>query len=172
MNFKFDDLVNAVDVHSIKSFVTKVTNAVNNYTEYEVKVREATNDEPWGASSTLMRDIANATHHYEHYTYIMETMFKRMSDQTPENWRQVYKALQLLEFLIKNGSERVVDTAQSQLYILRSLRNFHYIDEKGKDQGINVRNRSSEIVTLLGSTDMIRDERKKAKQNRDKYQGV
>ena len=26
------------------------------------KVREATNNEPWGASSTLMQEIANATH--------------------------------------------------------------------------------------------------------------
>lgn len=26
-----------------------------NYTEMEAKVREATNNEPWGASSTLMK---------------------------------------------------------------------------------------------------------------------
>ena len=53
--------------------------AVMNYTETEAKVllalgaslsvlanskqvREATNNEPWGASSTLMQEIANATH--------------------------------------------------------------------------------------------------------------
>jgi epsin len=35
--------------------------AVMNYTEMEAKVREATNNEPWGASSTLMQDIANGT---------------------------------------------------------------------------------------------------------------
>lgn len=58
--------------------------AVMNYTEMESKVcfilfdallrprrltnnnhqvREATNNEPWGASSTLMQEIANGTHH-------------------------------------------------------------------------------------------------------------
>lgn len=36
--------------------------AVMNYTEMESKVREATNNEPWGASSTLMQEIANGTH--------------------------------------------------------------------------------------------------------------
>lgn len=35
--------------------------AVMNYTEMEAKVREATNNEPWGASSTMMQEIANAT---------------------------------------------------------------------------------------------------------------
>lgn len=37
--------------------------AVMNYTEMEAKVREATNNEPWGASSTLMQEIASGTFH-------------------------------------------------------------------------------------------------------------
>lgn len=64
------------------------------------------------------------------------------------------------------------------------LRSFHYIDEKGKDQGINgectghcctdgtVRNRASEIATLLGDLEKIRQERRKAKANKAKYGGV
>ncbi len=47
------------------------------------------------------------------------------------------QALQLLEYIIKHGSERVVDDARSHLSTLKMLRNFHYVDEKGKDQGIN-----------------------------------
>lgn len=81
------------------------------------------------------------------------------------------QSLQLLEFLVKNGSERVVDDARSHLSILRMLRQFHYIDPNGKDQGINVRNRSSELVKLLGDVDQIRTERKKARSNRNKFSG-
>lgn len=55
--------------------------------------------------------------------------------------------------------------------LLRMLRQFHYIDVNGKDQGINVRNRSSELVKLLGDVDQIRTERKKARTNRDKFGG-
>lgn len=47
------------------------------------------------------------------------------------------QALQLLEYLIKHGSERVVDDARSHISTLKMLRNFHYIDDKGKDEGIN-----------------------------------
>jgi epsin len=47
------------------------------------------------------------------------------------------QALVLLEFLVKNGSERVVDDARSHIATVKILRNFHYIDEKAKDQGIN-----------------------------------
>lgn len=51
------------------------------------------------------------------------------------------------------------------------LRQFHYIDQNGKDQGINVRNRASELVKLLGDVEMIRSERKKARANRNKFGG-
>lgn len=51
------------------------------------------------------------------------------------------------------------------------LRQFHYIDPNGKDQGINIRNRSQELAKLLGDVDMIRAERKKAKANRNKFGG-
>lgn len=47
------------------------------------------------------------------------------------------QALQLLEYLVKNGSERVVDDARSHIATIKMLRNFYYIDEKGKDQGLN-----------------------------------
>ena len=82
------------------------------------------------------------------------------------------QALQLLEFLVKNGSERVVDDARSHLSLIRMLKQFHYIDPNGKDQGINVRNRSGELVKLLGDVDAIRQERKKSRGNRNKYGGV
>lgn len=56
--------------------------------------------------------------------------------------------------------------------MIKMLRNFHYIDEKGKDQGINVRNRSKELAELLSDLDRVRQERRKARQNKTKYTGV
>ena len=50
---------------------------------------------------------------------------------------RLLQALQLLEYLIKHGSERVVDDSRSHISTLKMLRNFHYIDDKGKDEGIN-----------------------------------
>ncbi|KAJ5184954.1 hypothetical protein N7491_007178 [Penicillium cf. griseofulvum] len=165
------DQVSNLTLYDLKAGVRKVQNAVMNYTEMESKVREATNNEPWGASTTLMQDIANGTHNYQLLNEIMPLIYKRFTDKAAEEWRQIYKSLQLLEFLVKNGSERVVDDARSHMSLIRMLRQFHYIDMNGKDQGINVRNRSSELVKLLGDVDQIRTERKKAKNNRNKFSG-
>ena len=72
----------------------------------------------------------------------------------------MYKALILLEYLIKNGHERVVYNAKDHIYELKGLSHFEYIDDKGKDQGINVRNRSKEIVNLLNDVDRLKEERR------------
>ncbi|MCJ1484749.1 Epsin-3, clathrin recruitment and traffic between the Golgi and endosome [Schaereria dolodes] len=56
------DQVSNLSLYDLKAGVRKVQNAVMNYTEMEAKVREATNNEPWGASSTLMQEIANGTY--------------------------------------------------------------------------------------------------------------
>ncbi|GJD03132.1 epsin-3 [Colletotrichum higginsianum] len=66
------DTVASMTLYDVKAGVRKVQNAVMNYTEMEAKVgvvrfvglamvREATNNEPWGASSSLMQEIANGT---------------------------------------------------------------------------------------------------------------
>ncbi|KAF2404077.1 ENTH-domain-containing protein [Trichodelitschia bisporula] len=170
----FDSLkttISGLTLYDVKAGVRKVQNAVMNYTEMEAKVREATNNEPWGASSTAMQEIANGTFNYQLLGEIMPMIYKRFTEKAAEEWRQIYKALQLLEFLVKHGSERVIDDARSHISLLKMLRQFHFIDQNGKDQGINVRNRSKELVELLGDVERIRAERKKARGNRNKYQG-
>ena len=99
-------------------------------------------------------------------------IYRRFTEKTAEEWRQIYKSLQLLEFLIKHGSERVIDDARSHLTLIKMLRQFHYIDANGKDQGINVRNRAKELSELLGDVDRIRSERKKARATKNKYTGM
>ncbi|KAB8360613.1 hypothetical protein FH972_024351 [Carpinus fangiana] len=171
----FDNLKNQVSnltLYDLKAGFRKAQNAVMNYTEMEAKVREATNNEPWGASTTTMQEIANGTFNYAQLSEIMPMIYKRFTEKAAEEWRQIYKALQLLEFLIKNGSERVIDDARSHLSLLKMLRQFHYIDQNGKDQGINVRNRAKELAELLGDVERIRAERKKARSTRNKYGGV
>ncbi|KAI1812112.1 ENTH-domain-containing protein, partial [Poronia punctata] len=166
------DQVSNLTLYDIKAGVRKVQNAVMNYTEMEAKVREATNNEPWGASSTLMQEIANGTFNYQNLNEIMPMIYRRFTEKSAEEWRQIYKALQLLEFLIKHGSERVIDDARGHITLLKMLRQFHFIDQNGKDQGINVRNRAKELAELLSDVDRIRTERKKARTNKAKYTGV
>ncbi|XP_029303331.1 clathrin interactor 1-like isoform X2 [Cottoperca gobio] len=143
-----------------------------NYSEIESKVREATNDDPWGPSGQLMGEIAKSTFMYEQFPEVMNMLWTRMLKDNKKNWRRVYKALLLLAYLIRNGSERVVTSAREHIYDLRSLENYNLIDENGKDQGINVRQKVKEMVEFIQDDDRLREERKKAKKNKDKYIGV
>ncbi|EGG12568.1 uncharacterized protein MELLADRAFT_70380 [Melampsora larici-populina 98AG31] len=161
-----------ISLYDIKSYYNQAKAVVLNYTEMEAKVREATNDDPWGASSTVMQEIAQGTFNFQQFNEIMPTIYKRFTEKEAREWRQIYKALQLLEYLIKHGSERVIDDARSHISMIKVLRSFHYIDEKAKDQGINVRNRAKEIAELLSDLDRVRQERRKAKASRNKYTGV
>lgn len=82
------------------------------------------------------------------------------------------QSLLLLNYLVRNGSERVVTSSREHIYDLRSLENYTFTDENGKDQGINVRHKVRELIDFIQDDDKLRDERKKAKKNKDKYIGM
>lgn len=164
--------LNNLSLWEVKSYVRKAQNAVLNLTEMEAKVREATNNEPWGASSTLMATIARGTFNYRDREEICNMIFRRFTEKAANEWRQIYKALVLMEYLVKNGSERFVDDARANVGLVGMLKSFHYVDHKGVDQGINVRNRARELSALLSDEAKIRAERKKAKENSKKFGAV
>lgn len=67
---------------------------------------------------------------------MMEIMDKRLNDKG-KNWRHVFKTLTLLDYLLHAGSENVVIYFRDNMYVVKTLREFQYIDEAGKDQGAN-----------------------------------
>ncbi|XP_033757753.1 clathrin interactor 1-like isoform X4 [Pecten maximus] len=156
----------------LREITDKVTNVVMNYSEVETKVREATSDEAWGPHGALMQEIARYTFTYEHFPEVMGMLWKRMLHDNKKNWRRVYKSLLLLTYLLKNGSERVVTSSREHLYDLRSLEGYTFTDEHGKDQGLNVRQKVQELMDFVQNDEKLREERKKAKRNKDKYVGV
>lgn len=158
--------------YKVRELFDKATNIVMNYTETEAKVVEATNDESWGPPGKLLQELSQLSYSYEHYTELMGMLWKRCFGQDKRLWRRTYKSLLVLSYLIKNGSEKVVTSAREHLYDLKNLETFSYHDEQGKDQGINVRHKVKEIIEFIQDDDRLRDERKKAKTNRDKYVGV
>ncbi|XP_013789804.1 clathrin interactor 1-like, partial [Limulus polyphemus] len=155
----------------LREITDKVTNVVMNYTEIEAKVRETTNDDPWGPTGHQMQEIAQSTFSYEQFPEVMGMLWRRML-QDKKNWRRTYKSLLVLAYLVKNGSERVVTSTREHIYDLRSLESYHFIDECGKDQGINVRQRVKELIEFIQDDEKLRQERKKAKKSKDKYIGM
>lgn len=143
-----------------------------NYTEIEAKVREATNDDHWGPTGQQMNEIASHTFSYEAFPEVMGMLWKRMLQDNRTNWRRTYKSLILLHYLVRNGAERVVTSSREHIYDLKTLENYTFHDEMGKDMGINVRHRAKQLIDFIQDDERLREERKKAKKNKDKYIGV
>eukprot|EP00128_Syssomonas_multiformis_P010120 Colp12_sorted_trinity150504_noHs@14035 len=152
----------------VSQLVDSVQNVVMNYSETEVKVRDATNLETWGPSGTQMGELAKLTYSYQDFPEIMGMLWKRLQEK---HWRHVYKSLLVIDYLIRSGSERVVEECRERVYEIRRLETFQYVDE-GKDTGINVREKAKVIAALLNDDDKLREERKKVRKNKDKYTGI
>lgn len=67
---------------------------------------------------------------------IMDMLDKRLNDKG-KNWRHVLKSLKVLDYCLHEGSEMVVTWARKNIYIIKTLREFQYIDEDGRDVGQN-----------------------------------
>lgn len=67
---------------------------------------------------------------------IVEMLDKRLNDKG-KNWRHVLKSLKVVDYCLHEGSEQVVTWATKNLYIIKTLREFQYIDEDGRDVGQN-----------------------------------
>ncbi|XP_051680408.2 epsin-2 isoform X1 [Oryctolagus cuniculus] len=149
----------------------QMKNIVNNYSEAEIKVREATSNDPWGPSSSLMTEIADLTYNVVAFSEIMSMVWKRLNDHG-KNWRHVYKALTLLDYLIKTGSERVAQQCRENIFAIQTLKDFQYIDRDGKDQGVNVREKSKQLVALLKDEERLKAERAQALKTKERMAQV
>ncbi|XP_057732180.1 clathrin interactor EPSIN 3 [Arachis stenosperma] len=134
----------------------------------EQKVLDATSNESWGPHGSLLADIAQASRNYHEYQMIMAVIWKRLND-TGKNWRHVYKALIVLEYMVGHGSERVIEDIREHAYQISTLSDFQYIDSSGKDQGNNVRRKSQSLVTLVNDKERVIEVRQKAAANKDKF---
>ena len=139
--------------------------------ELEKKLTEACSNEPWGASGTMLSELARATFSYDDFKTVMVFVWKNLQ-LTGSLWRVVYKTLNLLDHLVRNGSERVIEDARDHLRELKALQKFEFVDPEGKDTGVNVREKAKQLVELLGNEEILNEERDKARSARNRYTGV
>ncbi|OMJ29922.1 Epsin-1, partial [Smittium culicis] len=101
---------------------------------------------------------------------IMEVVDKRLNDKG-KYWRHVYKVFDLLYIFIPRlflppissnssnpslyGSEQVVSYSKQNLYIVKTLKEFQFIDEAGRDRGLNVRQKAKDVTDLLTDLDKL-----------------
>ncbi|TYH60650.1 hypothetical protein ES332_D08G309600v1 [Gossypium tomentosum] len=164
------DFMKAFD-QTVREIKREVNLKVLKVPEIEQKVLDATDNEPWGPHGAALAEIAQATKKFSDCQMVMNVLWSRLGE-TGKDWRYVYKALSVIEYLISNGSERAVDDIIGRTFRIASLMSFEYVEPSGKDMGINVRKKAETIVGLLHNKERIQEARNKAAANRDKYIGL
>ncbi|KAK6332758.1 hypothetical protein TWF696_002780 [Orbilia brochopaga] len=150
----------------------EVKNVTKGYSNTQIKVRNATSNDPWGPTGTEMSEIARMTFDTNHdFFEIMDMLDKRLNDKG-KNWRHVLKSLKVLDYCLHEGSAHVVVWAKDNIYIIKTLREFQYIDEEGKDQGLNVRIAAKELTGLILDEERLRNERKDRKSWKARVAGL
>ncbi|PLB34536.1 epsin [Aspergillus candidus] len=152
--------------------VRSVKNVTKGYSSVQVKVRNATSNDPWGPTGTDMAEISamtfsSPTDFYE----IMDMLDKRLNDKG-KNWRHVLKSLKVLDYCLHEGSELVVTWARKNVYIIKTLREFQYVDEESRDVGQNVRVAAKELTSLILDEDRLRKERSDRKLWKNRVSGL
>ncbi|CZS94507.1 hypothetical protein WAI453_008101 [Rhynchosporium graminicola] len=152
--------------------IRSVKNVTKGYSSVQVKVRNATSNDPWGPTGTEMSEIAQMTFNSSNEFYeIMDMLDKRLNDKG-KNWRHVLKALKVLDYCLHEGSELVVTWAHKNIYIIKTLREFQYIDEDGRDVGQNVRVSAKELTSLILDEERLRAERSDRKNWKSRVTGI
>ncbi|KAF1997398.1 ENTH-domain-containing protein [Amniculicola lignicola CBS 123094] len=152
--------------------VRSVKNVTKGYSGVEVKVRNATSNDPWGPVGSDMAEIAQITFNNSTDFYqVMDMLDKRLNDKG-KNWRHVLKSLKVLDYCLHEGSELVVTWARKNIYIIKTLREFQYIDEDGRDVGQNVRISAKELTSLILDEERLRAERADRKSWKSRVTGI
>ncbi|KAL9180139.1 hypothetical protein ACHAXT_008109 [Thalassiosira profunda] len=176
------DFIKDLNIDKVRNLAEDAFNQVKPKNDVEARVYEVLSHKNWGASTTLMNEIAQDTFDYERceckiaklpcrcILIVTKLMWEAIETPRPSAWRVVFKGLTLLEHLVKNGSERCVDDARNHSHLLRNLERFNYY-EGTVDRGLGVREKSKQVVEILQDDERIREERQKARQLREKFAG-
>ncbi|ETO36969.1 hypothetical protein RFI_00093 [Reticulomyxa filosa] len=150
-------------------------------TEMERKVKEATSNEGWNSSNTTKNEIADATFNSQSFREVMGILWKRLGEKE-SNWRIVFKSLELLMYLLKYGSDKVVEDTRDHQSALKALQAFSCVDPshgddkfvrerkkrgpKKKEGGRGIRQLSQQIIDLVEDAKRLKDVRNEAQKQR------
>ncbi|CAF1966434.1 hypothetical protein HID58_075082 [Brassica napus] len=133
-------------------------------TETELLVEEVTNDDPSSPDAKTMTKIADASFNTVDYWRIVDVLHRKIGKGGGEmkKWREAYKAMVLLEFLLTHGPLHLPHDFLYDLDHIRFLSTFQYVDDKGFDWGAKVQKKADQIQTLLLGKEELREARLKA----------
>uniref|UniRef100_A0A0E0LY45 ENTH domain-containing protein n=1 Tax=Oryza punctata TaxID=4537 RepID=A0A0E0LY45_ORYPU len=138
--------------------------ALGDVTPAELLVQEATNNDGGvGPDARTLACIAEAAFDMDDYWRIASVLRRRMARAGDwKEWRPVYKALVVLEFLLTHGPDEVPRDFLPDVAALRDLRGFTHVDDRGFDWGACMQRRCDSVLALLTDAERLRDARRRA----------
>jgi hypothetical protein len=131
----------------VKKLVRSVKNSVKDYDDVQLRVREATSNDPKGADERLLSRIANDTRDRFAYDSVFSILWKRLTDL--EQPSHIIKALILTEYLLKHGDPRFVSDVKCRKRVIKQLTGYKYYKAHA-DVGGGVREQAKDVMKLLG----------------------
>ena len=101
--------------------------------DLEKKLNEATTNETAFANISLLNEISSRTDDSDECKIILKFCTKMLTLK-PKFWKRILKDLNLIEHLVKTGSQNFVEGIKDERDRLRDLYNFSY-EEDDKDKG-------------------------------------
>eukprot|EP00850_Spirogloea_muscicola_P002659 SM000010S04297 [mRNA] locus=s10:710469:712400:- [translate_table: standard] len=135
---------------------------------------EATNADAWGPESRIMGVLVKACRQPSECHRILSVVYQRLAlakKAGGRHWREVLKALTLLEYLIIHGPDSIQIEWTSEKVILEELCRFAHHDQRGFDRGQTVRCKATTICNILNDPQFLQQERVKGERVRKEMQG-
>ncbi|XP_058209985.1 epsin-3 isoform X2 [Rhododendron vialii] len=132
---------------------------------------EATNNDPCSPDAKTMTQITQASFDIDDYWRIADILHRRFYSIDLKQWRQYYKSMALLEFLLTHGPEEFAGEFRRDYRTIQELGTFQHTDENGFDWGKTMRMRSERILELLSGGERLKQARLKALKITKEIQG-
>jgi hypothetical protein len=88
--------------------------------EWRAILKESTSSDNWNISNSKLQVIADHTYNWDDYNIIMKHLWDKVGSK-PKDWRRIFKALNVMDYLVKNGAPRCVQDIKDELYKIRTF---------------------------------------------------
>ncbi|XP_010489242.1 PREDICTED: clathrin interactor 1-like [Camelina sativa] len=147
----------------IKEKIKTARLAVTDVTAEELLTEEVTGSTPSLIDARSMAVITRASFEVDQFQRIVRILRQRMVMFDRKEWRGMYNTLSMLNHLLINGPLSVFNEFQHERIIIEDVIQIEWIDEKGFDCGVKVRNIAAKVLRLLEDDMFLKNERERTR---------
>ncbi|ESQ36013.1 hypothetical protein EUTSA_v10008666mg [Eutrema salsugineum] len=145
----------------IKEKIKTARLAVTDVTEEELLTEEVTDSAHSSIDARSLAVITRASFEVDQFQRIVKILRQRMVTFDRREWRGIYNTLTMLNHLLINGPLSVFNEFQHERQLIEDAIETEWIDERGFDCGLKVRNIADKVLRLLEDDMFLKDARER-----------